>query len=49
MSKSLNEIRNIRQKNGLKPNIKFEIIDSQQLSAGLGVLVTEVIHLSKKR
>ena len=30
MSKALTEIRQIRQKkNGLKPNIKFEIIDSQ--------------------
>jgi DegV family protein with EDD domain len=48
MSKSLNEIRLIRQKNGLKPNIKFEIIDSQQLSTGLGVLISETIVFAKK-
>lgn len=48
MSKLLNEIRLIRQKNGLKPNIKFEIIDSQQLSTGLGVLISETIVIAKK-
>lgn len=48
MSKALTEIRQIRQKNGLKPNIKFEIIDSQQLSSGLGILITEVIYMAKK-
>jgi len=48
LSKSLHEIRAVRQKNGLKPNIKFEIIDSQQLSSGMGVLITEIIYNAKK-
>lgn len=43
MSKLVPEVRNIRQQNGLKANIKFEIIDSMQLSTGLGVLISETV------
>lgn len=48
LSRLIPEVRNIRQKNGLKANIKFEIIDSKQLSTGLGVLISEIVVNIKK-
>lgn len=48
MSKIIPEVRQIRQQNGLKANIKFEIIDSMQLSTGLGVLISETVINIKK-
>lgn len=48
LAKLIPEVRQIRQQNNLKANIKFEIIDSMQLSTGLGVLISEVIINIKK-
>lgn len=48
LSKLIPEVRNIRQKNGLKANIKFELIDSMQLSTGLGVIISEIVFNMKK-
>lgn len=48
LSKIIPEVRSIRVKNGSKPNIKFEIIDSMQLSTGLGVIISEIIINMKK-
>lgn len=48
LSKLIPEVRNIRQSKGLKANIKFEIIDSMQLSTGLGVIISEIVFNIKK-
>lgn len=43
LAKIIPEVRSIRQQNGLKANITFEVIDSMQLSTGLGVLISETV------
>lgn len=48
LSKLIPEVRQIRQNAKLKANVKFEVIDSLQLSTGLGVLISEIIINIKK-
>lgn len=48
MSKIIPEVRSIRQQKQIKSTIKFEIIDSMQLSTGLGVLISETVINIKK-
>ena len=48
LSKIMPEVRTIRQKNESKTNIQFEIIDSMQISTGLGILISEAILNAKK-
>lgn len=48
MAKIIPEVRSVRQHKNLKSNIKFEIIDSMQLSTGLGVLISETVINIKK-
>ena len=48
MSKFIPEARIIRANKGIKNNIKVEVIDSMQLSTGLGIIISEAILNLKK-